>query len=136
VPNPPAILLCYRQPADLQEHFEVQESREPGGFLFAAVSRAAEAMAQSRDRPAVQSFRRRLPPEVADRFRNRGRLHRSSRATALIPVRLRPVEQAWMDNTQVGSWGWRPHGDVVVMSAEIELAAWTIDGVKPWTTFI
>ena len=41
-----------------------------------------------------------------------------------------------MDNSQVGFWGWRRHCDVVVVSAEIELAAWTIDDVKPWTTFI
>ena len=63
-PNLTAILLSYRQHADLQEHFEVHESREPGGLLFAAVSRAAEAwpslVTAHRFSPSVGGFPRRL----------------------------------------------------------------------------
>jgi hypothetical protein len=33
-------------------------------------------------------------------------------------------------------WGWRQHDDVVLMSAELELAAWSTDGTKLWTTFV
>jgi hypothetical protein len=33
----------------------------------------------------------------------------------------------------VGFWAWRRHGEVVLMSAEIELAAWTLVGVMIWT---
>lgn len=42
----------------------------------------------------------------------------------------------WIDETPVGFWGWRRHGEVVVMSAELELAAWTGDGRKLWSTFV
>lgn len=33
-------------------------------------------------------------------------------------------------------WGWKRHGDVVLMSAELEFTAWTITGEKLWTTFV
>jgi hypothetical protein len=42
----------------------------------------------------------------------------------------------WLDAADVGFWGWRLHDDVVVMSAELELAAWTTTGDKLWTTFV
>lgn len=42
----------------------------------------------------------------------------------------------WVDEADVGFWGWRRHGDSVLMSAELELAAWTIEGEKLWTTFV
>jgi hypothetical protein len=40
------------------------------------------------------------------------------------------------DDAEIGFWGWRLHGEVVVMSAELELAAWTTAGEKLWTTFV
>lgn len=42
----------------------------------------------------------------------------------------------WEDTADVGFRGWQRHGSVIVMSAEIEMAAWTVDGVKVWTTFV
>jgi hypothetical protein len=42
----------------------------------------------------------------------------------------------WQDDADTGFWGWRLHDDVVVMSAELELAAWTTGGEKLWTTFV
>lgn len=48
----------------------------------------------------------------------------------------------WEDRTSLGFWSWGLHGDVVVMAAEVEIAAWTADGAKklwsagvepPWT---
>lgn len=42
----------------------------------------------------------------------------------------------WQDEADVGFWRWRRHDDVVVMSAELELAAWTTDGERLWTTFV
>jgi hypothetical protein len=44
--------------------------------------------------------------------------------------------RSWIDETDCGFWGWRQHGDVVVMSAELELAAWSTEGAKLWTTFV
>lgn len=42
----------------------------------------------------------------------------------------------WVDAADTGFWGWAQHGDVIVMSAELELAAWTAEGEKLWTTFV
>jgi hypothetical protein len=44
--------------------------------------------------------------------------------------------RCWVDEAECGFWGWRQHGDVVVMSAELELAAWNVNGDKLWTTFV
>jgi hypothetical protein len=45
-------------------------------------------------------------------------------------------QRSWIDDAELGFWRWRQHGDVVVMSAELELAVWTTDGTKLWTTFV
>ena len=42
----------------------------------------------------------------------------------------------WEDKAYVGFWGWRRHGEVVVMSAEIEMTAWNVSGARLWTTFV
>lgn len=41
-----------------------------------------------------------------------------------------------MDRADVGFWSWSQHGEFVLMSAELELAAWTAAGVKQWSTFV
>jgi hypothetical protein len=46
------------------------------------------------------------------------------------------VRRLWEDVTDLGFLGWRRHGDIVLMSAETELAAWHISGRKLWTTFV
>jgi hypothetical protein len=48
---------------------------------------------------------------------------------------LRP-QRLWHDEAEMGFWFWRRHRDVIVMSAELELAAWDIHGQKLWTTFV
>ena len=40
----------------------------------------------------------------------------------------------WEEHTFPGFWGWRQHGDVVVMSAELEISAWTTEGDRLWST--
>jgi hypothetical protein len=42
----------------------------------------------------------------------------------------------WTDEAELGFRQWRRHGDVVLMSAELEFAAWTTSGQKLWTTFV
>ena len=44
--------------------------------------------------------------------------------------------QIFVDNADGGFWEWCRHGDVVLMSAELELARWSIDGVKLWSQFV
>ena len=39
----------------------------------------------------------------------------------------------WLENLAYpGFWGWRQHDEVVVMSGELEIAAWTIEGERLW----
>jgi hypothetical protein len=45
-------------------------------------------------------------------------------------------ERSFVDEADVGFLSWRQHGDVVLMSAELELAAWTTNGEKLWRTFV
>lgn len=54
----------------------------------------------------------------------------------LLAYNLRVPRRLWEDAADVGFWGWKRHGDVVLMSAELELAAWDPRGKKLWSTFV
>lgn len=54
----------------------------------------------------------------------------------LLAYALDPPARLWIDSTYLGFWGWARHGDTILMSAELELAAWDIDGRKLWSTFV
>ena len=56
--------------------------------------------------------------------------------TRLLAYRLDQPERLWEDKADVGFWNWERHGEFVIMSAELELAAWDIHGVKRWSTFV
>lgn len=45
-------------------------------------------------------------------------------------------QRTWTDEAEAGFWDWAQHGDVVLMAAELELAAWTTDGTKLWSRFV
>jgi hypothetical protein len=38
--------------------------------------------------------------------------------------------------TNVGFWNWQQHGNLVVMSSELELSVWTTQGRKLWSRFV
>jgi len=54
----------------------------------------------------------------------------------LLAYDLREPRRLWEDSADMGFCGWSRHGDVVLMAAELELAAWTVGGEKLWTTFV
>ena len=54
----------------------------------------------------------------------------------LVAYDLDGPTRLWMDSTPCGFWGWARHGDRIVLSAELELAAWDIQGRKCWSTFV
>jgi len=56
--------------------------------------------------------------------------------TFLLAYKLSPVRRLWEDDAECGFWGWSRHGDIVFMSAELEFAAWDIEGRKLWSTFV
>src|SRR5262245_5024448 len=54
----------------------------------------------------------------------------------LLAYDLQTPSRLWEDITDVGFWGWMRQDDVVLMSAEMELAAWDLQGKKLWSTFV
>ena len=54
----------------------------------------------------------------------------------ILAYDLGSLRRLWIDGAESGLTGWAQHGDVVLMSAELELAAWTTAGEKLWTTFV
>lgn len=56
--------------------------------------------------------------------------------TRLLAYDLQGLRRLWEDTADSGFWGWKRHRDVIVMSAELELAAWTLEGKKLWSTFV
>jgi hypothetical protein len=54
----------------------------------------------------------------------------------ILAYDLAAPRRLWIDGAESGLMGWAQHGDVILMSAELELAAWTTAGEKLWTTFV
>ena len=54
----------------------------------------------------------------------------------LLAYDLRGPTRLWEDQADAGFHGWQRHEDLLVMSAELELAAWDLGGVKRWSTFV
>ena len=54
----------------------------------------------------------------------------------LLAYDLRGPTRLWEDQAGAGFHGWQRHEVVVMMSAELELAAWDLRGVKRWSTFV
>jgi len=49
---------------------------------------------------------------------------------------LTAPRRLWHDNADYGLWGWEVVRDTVLMSAELELAAWDQTGQKLWSTSV
>lgn len=56
--------------------------------------------------------------------------------TRLLAYDLRNQCRLWEDSAGYGFWGWKRHGDIILMSAELEMGAWDVDGKKLWSTFV
>jgi hypothetical protein len=54
----------------------------------------------------------------------------------LLAYDLRNIRRLWKDEADTGFWGWKRHDDFILMSAELELAAWDLQGRKMWSTFV
>lgn len=55
---------------------------------------------------------------------------------ALCYERSPRPRELWTEHVELGFLGWAVHGDIVVMSAELTLAAWDQTGRKLWSTFV
>ena len=129
----PASHSAYIDHAVLAEQFNL--SSPEGEFCFFAVGDAStewpSLVVSQRYEPAGYGFSPGMlvVPETAVVFIGAG--------TRLLAYRLRPTPQRlWTDAADVGFWGWSRFDDVVFMSAELELAAWSLEGNKLWTTSV
>jgi hypothetical protein len=64
------------------------------------------------------------------------KLGKSLPCQRLLAYELDGPTRLWEDATDCGVLGWARHGGYIIMSAELELAAWDIHGEKRWSTFV
>lgn len=69
-----------------------------------------------------------LIPETAVLFIGAGR--------RLVAYNLAEPARLWLDEPDGTFWRWRQHGNVVVMSASHEVAAWNTQGRKLWSQLV
>lgn len=128
----PDLLTEYQQRAKLSEDFDVAE--EAGASVcFLSVGRAQQwpfLVVVQRYWPAGCGF---VPgvlliPEANRLFIGAGR--------RLLGYDLSRPARLWEDMADFGFWSWAQHGQVVLMAAELELAAWNMSGHKLWSRFV
>ena len=127
----PDLYVDYVRHAALAEDFNIRSSE--GANCFLAVKRRNAwpfLVVAQRYEPAGGGFYPGtiLIPETNLLFIGAG--------TRLLAYDLIGIKRVWEDVADIGFWGWARHGNQVVMSAELELAAWDIRGKKLWTTFV
>ena len=49
---------------------------------------------------------------------------------------LSPYKKIHEESPECGFWGWSTHNDLVIMTGELELAAWNNLGEKLWSKFV
>lgn len=129
----PAIYDVYKKNAVLTE--EVNLAGE-GSLCFLSVGDGSPAgwpflvLALRYDPPHRSGFKPGVlvVPETGTLFVGAG--------TTLMAYDLNGPRRLWEDAADVGFWCWRRHGELVVMSAELEMAVWDIWGRKLWATFV
>jgi hypothetical protein len=129
----PATYQHYRRNAVLLDEFDL--AGDEGDPCFLAVTRGSEPwpclVVAQRYSPTGWGFEPGVAfiPETAVLFAGAG--------TRLLAYSLRDQpHQLWEDAADLGFWHWSVHPSVVMMAAELELAAWTRDGTKLWTMFV
>jgi hypothetical protein len=127
----PQIHAEYRRRALLAEEFHVSGS--DGEACLVAVGVAGDwpaLVVAERFSPCAGGFDPGvlLVPETRVLFIGAG--------TRLLAYDLESPRRLWEYAADFGFWSWDRHGDVVLMSAEPELAAWDTAGRKLWTTFV
>lgn len=120
----------YVEHAKLVEELDLK--RHEGVLSFAGVKRGGEwpdLVVAQRFSPAGFGFcpGATLVPETGVLFLGAGERLLAYDVESETPRKL------WQDKCGMGFWQWRQHGDVVVMSAELEVAAFNTLGDKLWS---
>lgn len=131
-PSSPQDVDYYRRSAALVDEFDLQNTDR---------SRCFVSVSRKNDWPelvVLQTYSPSLPggfepglllvPETETLFIGAG--------IRLLAYRLNPLQRLWEDTCDTGFWHWRQFGNVILMSAELELAAWDSSGRKLWSMFV
>ena len=135
--EPPITLDSLLEGAELSDTFgPLQNHNEDSEFFAVSISEngagslASLLMVAQRFSPSVPGFEPGvlIIPETGLVFVGAGE--------RLLAYDLCKAARLWEDRAEVGFWWWDRAGDVVLMAAELELAAWDTVGHKLWTTFV
>ncbi len=127
----PATYAEYRQHSSLFEEFDVRNPERAHSFVSISGSTGWPSLVVAQTfSPSLAGFDPGvlLVPETRTLFIGAGE--------RLLAYCLDPLQRLWIDKCDVGFWCWMQHGRHVIMSAELELAAWDCAGKKLWTTFV
>ena len=127
----PDLLPEYVAWAKLAETFSLDSP--DGAFAYLGVGRGADwpfLVVAQRYQPAGSGFfpGMLLVPETEVLFLGAG--------TRLLAYDLKTPARLWEDEAEAGFLRWDRFGDVVLMSAELELAAWDTRANKLWSGFV
>ncbi|MFI6678220.1 hypothetical protein [Kribbella sp. NPDC050470] len=133
--QPPDLLAHYLAHARLVDDFPATDNRLSVGYCYVAIGTGdwPELVVTQHFGPAGTGFTPGVlfVPDTTALFIGAGsRLLGYRRDSA---GEWRPI---FVDEADLGFWAWRQYGNVVLMSAELELAAWSTSGAKLWTTFV
>ena len=133
----PAIYDEYLSHAKYVEQIEIKDTEQTGVWFFALRNIQNESknswptfvIAQRYD-PAGWGFTPAslLIPDTSTLFLGAG--------TRILIFDLAAMKRITEDYTNVGFWGWELHEDIILMSSELEFAAWDKKGLKLWSTFV
>lgn len=56
--------------------------------------------------------------------------------TSILCFSLAPITRLARERVEVGFWQWQRHGELVIMSAELEFSVWSSFGKKLWSRFV
>lgn len=127
----PDLYTEYAKRAQVVDEFDLQGTE--GEVCFLSVSRGGASpflVVAQRYSPASGGFNpgALIVPETDLLFLGAG--------TRLLCYDLKLIRRKWEDTADTGFWNWARFGDVVLMSAELEFAAWSYRGEKLWSTFV
>ena len=132
----PALYNDYKSHAAMAEEFALKDTRGTACFVAVRGDKGtgdlgwSELVIAQRYEPDQWGF---IPgaliaPETAMLFVGAG--------ARLLAYDLSKPMRLWEDQADCGFWRWRQHGKIVLMSAELELAAWSTLGEKLWSNFV
>lgn len=130
----PDLYDYYREHALLAEEFDLDSPTRADAVSFFGIGTGAgwpQLTVAQRYEPTGAGFSPGvlMVPETGTVFVGAG--------ARLLAYALEPAPvRIWSDEANTGFWGWQREGDFVLMSAELEFAAWTTKGVKLWSTYV